>query len=140
MLPDGFTISDDKSRLDVDMIHRFLTEESYWAQTRTRTQLETALKHAHCFGLYTGDGAQVGFVRVVTDYSVFAYLADVFILREYRGRGLAKAMLTVVFEHPDLKPVRRWMLITRDAQELYRQFGFTHPEVPERIMGKLTRP
>ncbi len=137
MLPDGFTISDDKSRLDVDMIHRYLSEEAYWAIGRSRAQQDTAIAHSHCFGVYTDAGAQVGFARVVTDYAIFAYLADVFILPDSRGRGLSKALLTAMFEHPQLKPVRRWMLLTHDAQGLYGQFGFVHPEFPERVMGKL---
>jgi GNAT superfamily N-acetyltransferase len=140
MLPTGFTLSDDKARLDVDLIHRFLVEESYWAKTRTRAELDTVIAHSHCFGLYAPDGAQVGFSRVVTDYSIFAYLGDVFIVRAYRGQGLSKAMLHGVFTHPQISPVRRWMLITEDAQGLYRQFGFDNPEHPERVMGKLTRP
>jgi GNAT superfamily N-acetyltransferase len=120
---DGFTISTDPGRLDVDLIHRFLTTESYWAQHRTLPTVKLAVQNSLNFGVYEDD-RQIGFARVVTDYATFAWLADVFIIADYRRRGLSKWLLQIVVAHPRLQGLRRWMLATRDAHELYRQFGF----------------
>lgn len=127
-------ISTDASRLDVDLIHRFLSEESYWARGRTREVTQRAIDHSICFGAYVG-WQQVGFARVVTDRTTFAWLADVFILDDYRGRGYGKALVTAVLAHPDLQGLRRWLLATKDAHGLYAQYGFT-PVPPERFMER----
>lgn len=129
---DKFTISTDPSRLDVDAICGFLTR-AYWASSRPRTYTERAIQHSLVFGLYDGD-RQIGLARVVSDYAVFAYLCDVFIHEEYRGHGLGKWLIQTVLEHPELKDIRRWLLITTDAHGLYQQFGFKTIEDPERWM------
>jgi N-acetylglutamate synthase-like GNAT family acetyltransferase len=122
-----YTISDDPSRLDLDVVHGFLSGESYWARGRSRERVERAVEHSLPFGVYRADGRQVGFARVVTDRATFAWLADVFILPEERGRGLSKWLVECVLAHPELQGLRRWLLATRDAQELYRRYGFTEP-------------
>ncbi|HMS40223.1 MAG TPA: GNAT family N-acetyltransferase [Pyrinomonadaceae bacterium] len=130
-----FIISTDKNRLQIDVIHRYLSEESYWAQNRTREQTETAIKNSLCFGVYRGEN-QIGFARVVTDYATFAYLGDVFILEEYRGRGLSKWLMQVIINHQDLQGFRRWILATKDAHLLYEKFEFSALRFPERWMEK----
>ena len=126
-------ISNDKSRIDVERVHRFLSEESYWARNIPRDVVETSIENSLCFGAY--DGAElVGFARVVTDYAVFAYVADVFVVASHRGRGISKDIMAAIRSHPRLQALRRWALVTRDAQELYRQFGFTALASPERHM------
>jgi len=122
---DGFTISTDPSRLNVDVIHGYLTR-SYWAANIPRDVVERSLRNSLCFGVYEGR-QQVGFARVVTDLATFAYVADVFVLETHRGLGLSKWLMQVMLGHPDLRYVRRWHLVTRDAQGLYRQFGFAEP-------------
>lgn len=128
-------ITTDKTRLDVEAIHRFLKEESYWATTRTLDQTQTAIQNSLCFGVYIGEG-QIGFARVVSDFATFAYIGDVFILAEYRGRGLSKRLMETIVAHPDLQGLRRWVLATRDAHGLYEQFEFSALKFPERWMEK----
>ena len=119
-------MSTDPARLDVDVIHGYL-ERSYWARGIPRAVVERSLRNSLDFGVY--EGAQlVGFARVVTDLSTFAYVGDVFVLELYRGRGLSKWLMECMVDHPDLKDVRRWHLVTRDAQGLYAKFGFAEPE------------
>jgi len=119
-------VSTDPARLDVDVIHGYL-ERSYWARGIPRAVVERSLRNSLDFGVY--EGAQlVGFARVVTDLSTFAYVGDVFVLELYRGRGLSKWLMECMVDHPDLKDVRRWHLVTRDAQGLYAKFGFAEPE------------
>lgn len=130
-----FTISTDKSRLQFDVIYRFLIEESYWSQGRTREQTERAIEHSLCFGLYQGD-RQIGFARVVSDFATFAYLGDVFVLEEFRGRGLSKWLMETIVEYPDLQGLRRWLLATRDAHGLYKQYGFAPLRFPDRWMER----
>ena len=130
-----FTISTDRSRLQIDRIHKFLSEESYWAKERTLKQTETAMKNSLPFGVYKGEN-QIGFARVVTDYATFAYLGDVFILDEFRGKGLSKWLMQTILSHPDLQDFRRWILATADAHGLYKQFGFSALKFPERWMEK----
>ncbi|MBV9496315.1 MAG: GNAT family N-acetyltransferase [Acidobacteria bacterium] len=128
-----FTISTDKARLDRELIHRFLREDSYWAQNIPRDLVDLAIDNSLTFGVFDGDH-QIGFARVITDFAVFAYLADVFVLPEYRGRGASKQLMRTIREHPPLQRLRRWHLVTRDAHGLYRQFGFRELEAPERHM------
>jgi GNAT superfamily N-acetyltransferase len=130
-----FTISTDKARLDLPLIHRFLVEESYWAAGRSLAQTETAIANSICFGVYDGE-RQIGFSRVVTDRATFAYVGDVFILDEYRGRGLSKSLLQAMIEHPELQGLRRWILATLDAHGLYEKFGFSSLKHPERWMER----
>lgn len=119
---DNFTISTDPARLDMDAICDFLTR-AYWAKGRPRQRTERAIANSLVFGLYDGD-KQVGLARVVSDYAIFAYLCDVFIHEDYRAHGLGKWLIATVLSHPDLQGLRRWTLATRDAHELYRQFGW----------------
>jgi GNAT superfamily N-acetyltransferase len=131
-LPDGCTISDDRARLDVELLHRYLAEESYWARGRSRAIVERSLANSLCLGLYAGDGSQVGFARVVSDRAVMAHLSDVFVLPAWRGRGLGKALVAAALAHPELGTVRRWTLSTDDGHALYAAFGFRplpHPEM-----------
>jgi GNAT superfamily N-acetyltransferase len=130
-----FEISTERSRLQIDRIHAFLTDESYWAQTRTREQTETAIEHSICFGLFHNE-LQIGFARVVSDRATFAYLGDVYVDKEFRGRGLSKWMMEVIVSHPELQELRRWLLATLDAHGLYEQFGFAQLRFPERWMEK----
>ena len=129
-----YIISTERSRLDLDVIHGFLTH-SYWSPGIPRETVERAIQHSLPFGLYLG-AAQVGFARVITDFTSFGYLADVFILEEHRGKGLSKWMMQVLFSHPELQGFRRWMLATRDAHGLYQKVGFTPLAVRERFMEK----
>ena len=131
--PDSFEISTDKSRLELETIHRFLSEDSYWARNRTLNQTKTAIENSICFGVYDGE-RQIGFARVVTDKATFAYLGDVFILDEFRGRGLSKKLMGTIISHPELQGLRRWVLATRDAHGLYEQFGFSPLKFPDRWM------
>ncbi len=130
-----FTISTDRSRLDVDEIQRFLVEDSYWARERTLDQTKAAIDNSICFGLYHHDKL-IGFARVVSDKATFAYIGDVFVLEEYRGRGLSKWLMQVIVEYPELQGLRRWVLATRDAHGLYSQFEFAPLRFPERWMEK----
>jgi len=132
---DTFTISTDRDRLQFDVIQRFLEDESYWANRRTPEQTRTAIENSICFGVYDADHL-IGFARVVSDCSTFAYLGDVFILPEYRGRGLSKWLMEIVISHPDLQGLRRWVLATRDAHGLYEQYGFDSLVHPDRWMEK----
>lgn len=130
-----FIISTDHERLQIDRIHQFLSEESYWARERSREQTVTAIKNSLPFGVYKGEN-QIGFARVVTDYATFAYLGDVYILEEFRGLGLSKRLMEVIVSHPELQDFRRWILATKDAHTLYEKFGFAALRFPERWMEK----
>jgi len=132
---DEFTISTDKQRLDLAVIHKFLSEDSYWARERSIEQTKTAIENSICFGLYVGD-KQIGFARVVSDKATFAYIGDVFVLSEYRGRGLSKWLMQVIVDHPELQGLRRWVLATKDAHGLYAQFEFSELRHPDRWMEK----
>jgi GNAT superfamily N-acetyltransferase len=133
-----FLISTDRGRLDLDVIHGFLTN-CYWAKGISREVVARSIEHSLCFGIYDGSGAQVGFARVVSDFATVAYLGDVFILESHRGRGLSKWLMECITQHPALQNLRRWMLLTRDAHGLYAQFGFTPVTAPQRYM-ELHRP
>jgi GNAT superfamily N-acetyltransferase len=119
-----YRISTDPALLDTDLIHDYLSNRSYWAANIPKEVVERSIANSLCFGLYWKD-QQAGFARLVTDKATFAYLADVFILEEYRKKGLSKWLLTVIQAHPELQGLRRWMLATRDAHGLYEQFGWT---------------
>ncbi|MBO0930961.1 GNAT family N-acetyltransferase [Fibrella sp. HMF5036] len=116
-------ISTDKARLDVAMVHRFLSKEAYWSKNIPLDTVQRSIEGSLCFGIYL-DNQQVGFARVITDYATFAYLADVFVLPEHRGKGLSKQLIAYIMAYPSLQGLRRWMLITYDAHGLYEQFGF----------------
>lgn len=127
-----FLLSTDPKRLDLDVIHNFLTN-CYWAKGIPREIVVRSIEHSLCFGIYDGK-AQVGFARVISDFATIAYLGDVFILESHRGRGLSKWMMECMMQHPALQGLRRWILLTRDAHRLYEQFGFTPVKSPERYM------
>ena len=126
-------ISDEPARLDRALIHRFLSERSYWAKDVPRDVVDRAIEHSLCFGIYEA-GQQVGFARVVTDRATFAWLADVFVMEERRGRGLSQRLMTAIVAHPALQGLRRFMLATLDAHGLYQQFGFSAVQNVERLM------
>ena len=134
-LPTGYEISCDPARLDLDVIHGFLSQ-SYWAKAIPRALVEKSIQNSLCFGAYQG-AAQVGFARIVTDKATFAYLCDVFVLPDHRGHGLSKALVTAIVAHPELQGLRRWNLVTIDAHGLYEQFGFKTAAQPERYMEVL---
>ena len=129
-----YTISTDRSLLDLDLIHKFLSEDAYWSPGVARDVVERSIRNSLCFGLYDGEN-QVGFARVVTDRAAFAYLADVFVLPAHRGRGLGKWLVETVLAHPDLQDLRRFFLGTADAHSLYERYGF-RPVDPERMMER----
>jgi GNAT superfamily N-acetyltransferase len=129
---DRFTISTDPARLDMDAIVDMLTR-AYWAIGRPRERTERAIQNSLVFGMYDGN-RQIGLARVVSDYSIFAYLCDVFIHEDYRANGLGKWLIQTIMEHPDLREMRRWVLVTNDAHGLYEPFGFTSIEDPEHWM------
>lgn len=133
----NYEISDDKARLNIDVIHGFLTQ-SYWSPGIPRSVVERAIQGAMCFGIYTGT-EQVGFARVITDKATFAYLADVFVLDAHRGLGLSKRLMAAIVAHPDLQGLRRFVLATSDAHGLYRQFGFGELANPQVYM-EILRP
>ena len=130
-----YVISTDPERLNLEFIHHFLANTSYWAKGRPLTVVKRAIENSLNFGLYKG-ADQLGFARVVTDRATFAWLADVFIIEDYRGRGLSKWLLEIIVSHPELQGLRRWVLATKDAHELYRRFGFTQLNDPGRWMEK----
>jgi GNAT superfamily N-acetyltransferase len=132
---DGFTVSDDKARIELDVVHRFL-ETAYWCVGIPRRVVERSIAGSMAFGLYIDD-RQIGFARVVTDGATFAYISDMFVLEEWRGRGLATWIVECIMNHPDLGGLRRWMLSTADAHGLYHKFGFAASDNPSRIMMRL---
>jgi len=134
----SYTISDDPARLDLHAIHAYL-ERSYWSPGIPFELVERAVRCSLSVGAYDRAGAQVGLVRVISDYATFCYVCDVYVLEEHRGQGLSKAMLAMVMDHPRLQGLRRWSLVTADAHGLYRQFGFTAVAQPERHMERLDR-
>ncbi len=134
-MDNDYTISTEKSRLDLTVIHQFLSQESYWAKNMPMELVRKAVDNSICFGLYTGE-QQIGFARVVTDYTTIAYLADVFVVKEYRGQGLSKRLVQYIIDYPDLQGLRRWTLVTADAHTLYEQFGFVFPEDPKLYMQR----
>ena len=132
-----YTISTDQDQLQLDVIHRYLTEEAYWTTGRTREMTEKSIENSLCFGVYHQD-QQIGFARVITDYTIFAYLCDVFVLADYQGQGLGKWLTETILEVLDDEGVRWTMLATRDAHELYEDYGgFQKLYLPEKWMGRV---
>lgn len=129
----GYSLSARNSDMDLLVIHGYLSQ-SYWAKGIPLETLSRAMEHSLCFGVFQDSGEQVGFARMVTDKATFAYLADVFILEEHRGKGLSKALMTFILKHPDLQGLRRITLATRDAHGLYSQFGFQSLAHPQTFM------
>ena len=150
---DNFIISTDPSKIDLDAVHAYLVR-SYWAEGIPREIVERSIKWSLCFGVYLESNIsdvgqrqetlhselkQIGFARVITDRATYAYIGDVYILEEYRRKGLSKWLMSCIKAHPDLQGLRRWALATRDAHGLYKQFGFTEVKAPERWM-EMTNP
>ncbi len=130
-----YEIDTDASRLDIPLIHSFLSESTYWAKGRPIEVVRRSIRNSIPFGVYSSSG-QVGFSRVITDYATFAWIADVFIVPEHRGKGLSKWLMKTILEHPELQGFRRWVLGTRDAHGLYAKFGFAPLRKPERWMER----
>jgi GNAT superfamily N-acetyltransferase len=129
-----YSISDDKTKLNLEVIHRFLSQEAYWCKNIPVEIVRRSIENSLCFGVYLGDD-QVGFARVITDQATFGYLADVFILSEHRGKGLSKQLVAFIMAYPALQGLRRLMLVTFDAHSLYEQFGFKPIDSPENTMS-----
>lgn len=132
---DGYQVSTDPARLDLDVMHGFL-RTAYWSVGVPRHIIERAVAGSMNFGLYREPGGQVGYARVVSDRATFAWICDVFVLEPFRGRGLGRWLISCVMAHPELQDLRRWMLATADAHGLYRPFGFEVPSEPERLMAR----
>ncbi|PZU90970.1 MAG: GNAT family N-acetyltransferase [Chryseobacterium sp.] len=133
-----FYISTDKSQMDIETIHRYLSEESYWAKGIPREIVEKSVANSFCFGVFYQD-KQIGFAKVITDFTTIAYLGDVFILDEFRGLGLSKSLMENIMNHPELQGLRRWILLTADAHELYKKFGWSSIKEPARWMEVHTK-
>jgi N-acetylglutamate synthase-like GNAT family acetyltransferase len=131
-------ITTDRARMDVAMIHRYLSGESYWAAGIPLEVVQRSIDHSLCFGAFE-DGSQIAFARVITDCATFAYLADVFVLPAHRGRGVSKRLMEVILADARLQGLRRWHLATRDAHALYAQFGFMALDAPERHMQRVKK-
>ena len=131
------TVSTDKSKLDVPFIQHFL-KDIYWAAGRTIEEVQTSIDHSFCFGIYL-DNKQIGFARVITDYVVFAYLMDVFITEEHRGKGYSSVLIESMLKEPQLQNIKIWRLATTDAHFLYRKFGFNELAHPEKLMEKIIK-
>jgi GNAT superfamily N-acetyltransferase len=133
----SYTITTDNAKMDVDVIHRYLSAESYWAKGIPFEVVKKSIAGSLCFGIFY-QGTQVGFARLVTDKATFAYLADVFVLQQHRGKGLSKWLMETIHAHPELQTLRRWVLGTKDAHTLYEQFGWTRftDETKGRFMQK----
>ncbi|HRE11001.1 MAG TPA: GNAT family N-acetyltransferase [Ignavibacteria bacterium] len=129
----GYLYSTDKDKLQFDVIFNYLSKESYWAQGISREIVNQVIENSVCFGIYHGE-EQVGFARVVTDKATFGYLGDVFVLKPHRGKGLSKNLMAFILKHPEFQGFRRWLLLTKDAQSLYSQFGFIKFHAPDRCM------
>lgn len=129
---DGLLLSRDKDLLDISFIHDFLTT-SYWAGGRSREEIRITIDHSICYGLYAGK-QQIAFARVLSDRLVFAYLMDLFVNKEHRGKGYASMLTQFILADEELKNVKKWMLATADAHGLYRKFGFETVSHPERLM------
>lgn len=138
MLVEGYRISDDRSEMDLSVIHGFISQ-TYWAEGIPLETMQRAIEGSLCFGVFLNSGAQVGFARMVTDSATFAYLADVFILEAHRGKGLSKWLVGTILEHPKLQGLRRIVLATADAHGLYQNYGFKALAKPD-IYMEITRP
>ena len=130
-------ISTNKNKLQIDVIHQFITN-AYWAKGRTLVEVKKTIEHCFCFGVYL-DNKQIGFARVATDFTVFAYLMDVFILEEHRGKGYSKQLIEAIHKAEKLQSCKVWMLKTANAHGLYKQFGYTELGKPEKMMERILK-
>lgn len=133
ILISGYWLSCQKEDMDVHAIHAYI-KRSYWAKGIPLATMEKAINHSLCFGIFTENNEQVAFARIISDQATFAYMSDVYVLEEHRGKGLSKWMLKAITQHPDLQGLRRMMLATSDAHGLYQQFGFKALNVPANFM------
>jgi N-acetylglutamate synthase-like GNAT family acetyltransferase len=134
---DNILISTDKSKLQLDIIHDYLSKKSYWAEGIPKETVQKSIENSLSFGIYLqqeNELIQVGFCRIISDLATYAYLADVFVLEEHRGKGISKLLMETILKHPDLQGLRRWVLATADAHGLYAQYGFTSLDKPENFM------
>jgi GNAT superfamily N-acetyltransferase len=127
----GYAVSTDRDRIDRAAVHRFLSEDAYWSPGVPRDVVDRSIDGSLCFGLYAPDGSLAGFGRAITDRATYAYLADVFVLPAHRGRGLGVWLVQTILGHPELQALRRWVLFTDDAHDLYRRFGFGPSRKPD---------
>lgn len=134
-----FYVSTDKSKLDIDLIINFLNYESYWAKNRNKATIEKSIINSVCFGVFDQKNRQIGFARVITDFAVFAWILDVFIIQEYQGKGLGKLLMQEIMSHHDLIGISRWGLGTKDAHGLYQKFGFNSLSDPKNMMEKINK-
>ena len=135
-----FSISTDKQKLDLELIFKFLSERSYWAKGRSKEVVSLSIENSLCFGVYNQANEQIGFARVLTDYAVFAYIMDVFVLENYRGHGIGKQLMETIMGHPEIQHLQRIMLATADAHGLYSQFGFKITAIPDKLMEIVNHP
>lgn len=133
-----YTISTDKTLLDINAIHHFLSTQAYWSLNIPLEKVKKAIEYSLCFGLYK-DTQQIGFARIISDFSTIAYLGDVYVINEYRNQGLAKWLIETVMQHPGLQGLRRWILLTESAHKLYRPFGWEAIAEPQKWMEKADR-
>jgi N-acetylglutamate synthase-like GNAT family acetyltransferase len=139
-MKDGsYYFSTDKTKLDYEVIHDFLSNHSYWAKDRNKKMVEKSIRNSLCFGVYEKNNNQVGFARVVSDFVIFAWILDVFILEEYRKKGLGKKLMQDIFGHPKLQNIKKWGLATDDAHGLYEKFGFKKLARPEIYMERIDK-
>ena len=131
---DNYLISTDAAKLNVELIHDFLCNISYWAEGIPFETVKRSVENSTCFGVYDNENNQVGFARVISDLATIGYIGDVFIIPEHRGKGLSKWLMECMLKHPDLQNFRRWFLITRDAHDLYKGYGFTELLKPQNFM------
>lgn len=132
---EDFIISTDRSKLDLNIIHGYLANESYWCKNIPLEKVKTQIANSLNFGLYHNN-KQIGYARIISDFASVAYLGDVFVIEEYREQGLSKWLMSVVMAHPELQGLRRWILLTRDAHEMYKKFGWKEIAAPEKWMEK----
>ncbi|WP_163937285.1 GNAT family N-acetyltransferase [Paraferrimonas sp. SM1919] len=131
-----YFVSEEKALLDIEMVHDYLANESYWARGIPKEVVLTSIENSMCFGVYSANKQQLGFARLITDKATFGYLADVFILKAHRGLGLSKLIMNFIDQHPQLQGLRRMMLATHDAHSLYQQYGFVAADEPDKLMQK----
>ncbi len=130
-----YTISTDPTKLNIEVIRNYISNESYWGKGRSLETIKKSIDNSLPFGIYYKN-EMIGFARILTDYATFAWVADVFILEKHRGKGLSKWLMETILEHPELQGFRRWVLATKDAHELYRKYGFRELNKPERWMER----
>jgi N-acetylglutamate synthase-like GNAT family acetyltransferase len=135
-----YKISTEKDKLDVKVIHDFLTNRSYWAKGRSFETVKRSIKNSLCFGMYDSQERLIGFARVLTDYAIFAYIMDVFILEDFRNQGLGKKLMDYIMSHPDLQGLQRIMLATKDAHGLYEKYGFKLTVSADKLMEIVNKP